>query len=217
MPKYCTECGNELVENASFCDECGKNIVTISFKKNDMDLKSIPEITDTSSASESRLLNGRNNRRVIFAILIIFSIIIFVGAGALTGIFNLDTTSETIQDDAFIDWFYDSIEEIRYDCRMITKYSSEYTLYSLELWCEELEDDTDGYLYDIIYDYPVLSKWQSLRNEYYNALKDYNLAGYYGKIGAEYESGEDIRKCADYIDRATDHINRCTEIIYDLM
>ena len=145
--------------------------------------------------------------------LIVSGIAVLLICVGLSGCNEQATTAH--EDEDFMDWFYSSAEETQYDCQMIGKYSGEYNLYLLETWCEELEDDTDRYLNDI-YDYSISSKYQSLRNEYQEALKDYNLAGYYGRIGAKYENGAGIRKSAEYLDKGTDHINRCTDIIYGL-
>ena len=35
MAKYCTNCGNELKEDAAFCSECGVNVVDQCFEVTD--------------------------------------------------------------------------------------------------------------------------------------------------------------------------------------
>lgn len=220
--KFCPTCGKEASEGTKFCSQCGYDFDTGRQKMQHA-------VTPPPSKNKTILA-------VIVAIIliggIIGSIIILASLEIPEDNNYIDTGDDTTPkeipeeedddidysqyDDAdFLTWIVDVVvDELTLDFTMIGESADELDLDGVAFWSQSLEDHSSLYLSQID-NYDVTPQMDLIKEEMRLAFQDCEMAGYYGRIGAETFDADTINLAVKYINYGTVHIMTATEYIED--
>jgi len=221
--KFCPKCGKEASEGTKFCSQCGYDFDTGRQKMQHA-------VTPPPSKNKTILA-------VIVAIILIGGIIggiIILASLEIPEDNNYvdtgdDTTPEEIPeeeedddidysqyDDAeFLTWIVDVVvDELTVDFTMIGESADAVDFNDVAFWSQSLEDHSSLYLSQID-NYDVTPQMDVIKEEMRLAFQDCEMAGYYGRIGAETFDADTINLAVKYINYGTVHIMTATEYIED--
>ena len=193
--KFCPVCGKDAGD-AVFCSSCGYNFETGK------------QQTVTQEKEKNSILP------MVLAILLVVALI--ATAIFVLIIVEIPDVMDTYDDTEFLDWMtYTVNENLMTDFTMIGTYADSYDLDNLAKWSQKLEDHSSLYLSQID-NFHVSPKMQKVKDETKLALEDCEMAGYYGKLGAENISPDDLDIAVLYMNDAVIHINTVTEYLNDM-
>jgi len=199
--KECPDCKNKVINEAVYCTTCGHKFDESKIKPEPQPKKKTPIIG-------------------ILAVLLVVGVVAIIG---LAYVYSSGTIDVKPPDDAYVPyvppapivsyddaeyviWQGNILDDVSTDCEMISLYAGSYNFNGVETWSKMLENDCSDAL-DEIDDYDVSSKYYNVQRQFKFALEDYEMAGYWGYMGAKYTDADYLDMAVDYMEDGTEHIN----------
>ena len=220
--KFCPTCGKEAGEGTKFCPKCGYNFDTGRQKMQHAVATPSPE-----------------NKIILAVIVSIILIGVFIGSAFMLASLEIpednnyiDTGEDTIpeeipeeeeedngvdysqyDDSEFLIWLTNTVvDTLVTDFTMIGTYAENYDFAGVAEWSGKLEDHSILYLSQID-NYDVTPQMDVIKEEIRLAFQDCEMAGYYGRVGAENFNADTINLAVKYMNYATVHISTATDYI----